>query len=76
MASGTSRDMLLNCTLKADAQKADLVAHIHDGLMIEVVEEWAKEAYRALGRLMLEKAEWIKSLPLAVDGYGAKRFSK
>lgn len=70
-----SRDLLAN-SMKNVNSAFEIVLHVHDEIAVETGEYTAKEDLKYLYELMLIAPDWVKDLPLGVDGYLTKYYKK
>jgi DNA polymerase len=68
-------DQLAECMPLAEAEGYAVVLSVHDELVTEVPDEEAYSADR-LGEIMCSDLGWNAGLPLAADGFEAKRYRK
>lgn len=68
-------DQLAECMPLAEAEGYAVVLSVHDELVTEVPDEEAYTADR-LGEIMCSDLGWNADLPLAADGFEAKRYRK
>lgn len=54
----------------------DIVAHVHDEIVMEVPIDMASEAERDMEEVMTDNRRWAEGLPLAVDVKVMKRYGK
>lgn len=65
------------CILRnANRQLPDIVAHVHDEIVMEVPEEVGAEAAGMLKSVMVTVPEWADGLPLAADPVIMTRYGK
>lgn len=64
-----ARDLLGNSMTALTMAGYEIVAHIHDEVLVEIPEEDAKESYDDIVKIMSTPPDWAKDLPLRADGY-------
>lgn len=64
-----ARDLLGNSMTALTMAGYEIVAHIHDEVLVEIPEEGAKESYDDIVKIMSTPPDWAKDLPLRADGY-------
>ncbi len=69
-----ARDVLVNGMLRLEAAGYPIVATVHDEAVAEVGEEFG--SIEEAGREMCVLPSWATGLPLAVEGWRAKRYKK
>lgn len=72
----TSRDLLADAMVRAEADGLDPVQHAHDELGCEVPEAIAKEGLEWLRRIMCSPPDWADGLPVETSGFTARRYRK
>jgi len=73
IVQAVSRDLLLYSMQKISAEGFDIVMHVHDEVVAEVV---TTKEYDKLLELMAEAPDWAKGLPLSADGYTCAFYKK
>lgn len=70
-----ARDVLVDCVLlRAEAAGYETVMHVHDEGVFEAPEGFG--SVEELEKLVTVPPEWAKDLPLAAEGWEAKRYRK
>ncbi len=69
-----ARDILVNGMLKAEGAGYPIIGHVYDEMFAEVRR--GTRNVKDFERLICEKPEWAEGLPLAADGWVAKRYHK
>ena len=64
-----ARDLLGNAMLNLEAAGYQIVASIHDEVLVEIPIENADKHYQEIIRLMTLNPSWAPDIPLAADGY-------
>ncbi len=71
-----SRDLLADAMLRIDEQGDDIVFHVHDEACVEVPEDYAEEAAKAIGKIMCTAPEWGKGIPVSAKPDILTRYGK
>lgn len=74
IVQGTARDLLAEAMLRLKKQGFDIVMHIHDETVLEVLE--GVSSVEEVCAIMAEQPEWAKGLPLRADGYECAFYKK
>ena len=70
-----ARDILAEAMLRVDATGFDIVAHVHDEMIVEVPN--GKSSVKELCDMMAESPDWVDDkLPLRADGYECEWYRK
>ncbi|AEI71067.1 DNA polymerase [EBPR siphovirus 2] len=69
-----ARDILVNGMFKAEGAGYPIIGHVYDEMFAEVRR--GTRNVKDFERLICEKPEWAAGLPLAADGFTAKRYRK
>lgn len=64
-----ARDLLGNSMINVMNAGYNIVASVHDEILVEVPKENAKEHYDKIVELMCIQPDWAKDMPLKADGY-------
>jgi hypothetical protein len=74
IAEGVGRDLLVHAMLAMETAGADVIGSVHDEGIFEVDEgSWTVE--KAI-EIFVDKPKWAKGLPIAAEGFIAKRYRK
>jgi DNA polymerase len=76
VTQATARDILLDAMFRLDAQKVDIVFTVHDEVVIEVPEKAPEPILERVCGIVSTPPDWAKDLPLAAEGFRAKRYRK
>lgn len=76
MTQAISRDLLADAMRAVEAEGLEIIFHVHDEIVIEVQQFRAQYALERMAALMSVAPEWAKGLPLAAEGFRAKRYRK
>lgn len=68
----TAREILADAMLRLDKAGFPLVLSVHD----EAVSKGTPEELGEFKRIMEERPEWLRHIPLTVDAFAAKRYHK
>lgn len=68
-----ARDLLADALVRLERAGHEVVLHIHDEIVCEVDRE---TDLRAIAELVKTPPDWADGLPLAVEGYVARRYRK
>lgn len=74
ITQAVARDILAYALIKLDQKNYKIVGHVHDEVIIEHPEHEGN--VKAVEELMCELPEWAEGLPLAAEGYRARRYRK
>ena len=69
-----ARDLLADAMLRLESRGYEIVAHVHDEVIVE--SPIGTRGVEAMANIMSEVPEWAKGLPIAATGYTAKRYRK
>ena len=64
-----ARDLMACTLMSLDEAGHEVIAHIHDEVIVEVEKSSAKQKYAEIVSLMEKTPDWAKGLPLKADGY-------
>lgn len=64
-----ARDLLGAAMISLAKAGYNIVAHVHDEVIVEVPRENAQQHYENIIRLMTQAPSWASDLPLKADGY-------
>lgn len=64
-----ARDLMASTLMSLDEAGHEVIAHIHDEVIVEVEKSSAKQKYAEIVSLMEKTPDWAKGLPLKADGY-------
>ncbi len=67
-------DVMFDAVLTLEKNNYPIIGTVHDEVLVEVDEN--KHSLDAMCEMMCEEEEWRKGLPLAADGFRAKRYRK
>lgn len=70
-----ARNILVHGMLNADRAGMNIVMHVHDEIVLEE-STGTKDVLKNLENAMIDLPEWADGLPVAAEGYEAKRFRK
>lgn len=76
VTQATAHDILRSALRRLDEKGFQVIAHIHDEIIVECGEEDAQDVARAVQQIMVEAPAWGQGLPLAVEGKIRDRFGK
>lgn len=71
-----ARDCLAETLLAVDAAGYNIVAHVHDEIIVELDCETAEKDFEIIKNIMSTEVKWGKGLPLTADGYLTKFYKK
>ena len=70
----TARDLLAEAMWRMERQGLNIVAHVHDEVILEVPE--GTVAVDDVSRIMNQNPEWAEGLPLSSSGYWGRYYFK
>jgi len=76
ICQGSTRDVLCSKMLMAERYGLCIIMHVHDEMMTEEMYRKAERKSEVLDSIMSVPPPWALGLPLAAEGYIAKRFKK
>jgi DNA polymerase len=76
MTQAIARDLLADAMRFIEAEGIFVVFHVHDEAVAEVQASRAEWALERMTAIMSETPAWAKGLPLAAEGFYAKRYRK
>ncbi len=71
-----ARDCLAAAMLEIQGKYGDVVAHVHDEVVVEVDEEKADEALKGIVNVFSVSPSWAKGLPLTGEAFISKCYRK
>ncbi|SCY26265.1 DNA polymerase [Alkaliphilus peptidifermentans] len=71
---GTARDCLADALLRLDKAGYDIVAHIHDEVVLDVPKD--KGSLEEVNSIMAAPIPWAKGLPMNADGFETEFYMK
>lgn len=72
----TANDILRYALRELDDLYYEIVAHIHDEIVVQVPEDQAEEAKTEIEKIMTTIPPWATGLPLAVEADIRSRYMK
>ena len=76
MTQAVARDLLAEVLVKTEAEDISVVLHVHDEAVAEVKQFRAQYVLERMEAIMSTAPAWAKGLPLAAEGFHAKRYRK
>jgi len=76
MTQAIARDLLADAMWAIESQGIEIVLHVHDEVVAEVRQERAEWALGKMEKIMSTTPLWAKGLPLAAEGFHARRYRK
>jgi DNA polymerase len=76
MTQAIARDLLADAMRAVEAEGLEIIFHVHDEIVVEVQKFRATYALERMTALMSVAPAWAKGLPLAAEGFHAKRYRK
>ncbi len=76
IAQATCSILLRECIAECEEEKAPVVFHVHDEIVLEVDEERADESLALLEEIMEFTPDWLKGLPLVAKPEIMLRYGK
>ena len=71
-----ARDLLAESLIKLDNKGFDIVMHVHDEVVAELLKKEAAARLEEMCAIMSEPVAWAEGLPLAADGYVTEYYKK
>lgn len=71
-----ARDLLAESLIKLDKKGFDIVMHVHDEVVAELLKKEAVARLDEMCAIMSEPVAWAEGLPLTVDGYVTEYYKK
>jgi DNA polymerase len=71
-----ARDLLAESLIKLDKKGFDIVMHVHDEVVAELLKKEAAARLEEMCAIMSEPVAWAEGLPLAADGYVTEYYKK
>lgn len=76
IVQAVARDLLAHSMLRLEKLGFNIVMHVHDEIVCEIIEYQAEKKLETMCKLMGEEVSWAKGLPLGADGYTTKFYKK
>jgi DNA polymerase len=76
MTQAVARDLLVEAMRAIEAEGIEVIFHVHDELVAEVKKFRAQYALERMEALMSVAPAWAEGLPLAAEGFHARRYRK
>lgn len=74
VTQAVARDLLAEAMLRLASEGFDICSHVHDEVVVEVPA--GDSALKEVEEIMTQAPAWAKGLPLAAEGWRAKRYKK
>jgi DNA polymerase len=71
-----SRDALVDAILGLEEKELEVVLHVHDEIVVQVLTEQAEQALVTAEQQLSATPDWARGLPLAAEGHVADRYGK
>jgi DNA polymerase len=76
LCQALARDILTEGMLAVDQAEADIVAHVHDEIVCEVIDDPFSLSIEEMIKIMSRDICWAPGLPLGADGFQAEFYHK
>ena len=76
VTQAVARDLLVNAMFTLKQALFDIVMHIHDSNVVEIESSCDSSILKKIEALMCVLPKWADGLPIAAEGWRAKRFQK
>ena len=76
LTQATANDILRYALRELDDLYYEIVAHVHDEIVVECPAEDAEQVKAEMEGIMTTSPDWAKGLPLAVEADVKNRYSK
>jgi len=76
VVQAVARDLLADAMVRIDAKGFDIVMHVHDEVVCEVLKDFATESLCVVSEVMGAEVDWAVGLPLGADGYITEFYKK
>lgn len=76
VTQAVARDLLADAMARLNHAGYEIVAHVHDEVVIEVPREGARERLDCIDEIMGEAPAWARGLPLSAEGYLCASYRK
>lgn len=76
VTQAVARDLLVGALLRLERAGYEVVAHVHDEVLVEVDAEGAGDSLGEVRRIMCDAPGWADGLPLDADGYLCENYRK
>ena len=71
-----ARDCLAETMLAVDSIDFNILMHVHDEIVVELLEEQAEKSFDRIKKIMSSGMDWAPGLPLTADGYLTSFYKK
>jgi DNA polymerase len=76
VVQATARDIMADAMLRLDEMGFDILATVHDEIIIEHTTESADSQLKVVEHVMRQNMPWSVGCPLDVEGFVTKRYKK
>ncbi|MEG1906831.1 MAG: DNA polymerase, partial [Gordonibacter sp.] len=76
ITQAVARDLLADAMVRLEAAGYEIVAHVHDEVIVEVPQEGARGHLDYINKIMGETPAWAGNLPLSAEGYTCSNYRK